>query len=448
MRFILEQSDATLTAHSGLALIGLLLEKTRLRARLDQTLVPACPNPDISHADVVATYLGLLAQGKSDFEDIEPFRDDAFFAHALGCEHIPSAPTLRQRFDAAPHAEWETIIREEVVSLLRRTKAHLTPSHSKLLPLDVDVSPFDNSDSKKEGVEFTYKKVMGYAPIFCYLGHEGYLVDLELRSGSTHSQKGTEAILQRAIASSRQIIGRRHLRLLLRQDAGNDDVDNIKLCIALNAKKDAPKVEWLIKRNLRKETPESWRDIALEHGVLEQPRPGKKVWHGSTTVEREGVAQPLRIVFCVTERTSSASGQLFLVPDLEVDTYWTSLREDPQAVIALYHEHGTMEQFHSEIKSELDLERLPSGKFATNSFVLHLGMLAYNMLRVLGQESLKVKEQPLRKVVKRRRVRTVIQNLITLAARVVTHARTLKLVFSHHSPWYDIFRYVSCAFST
>ena len=448
MRFDLEQSEANLTSHSGLALIGLLLEKTQLRARLNQTVVPTCPNPDIRHADVVASYLGLLAQGKSDFEDVEPFREDAFFAHALGCEHVPSAPTLRQRFDAAPHAEWEAILREEVVNLLRRTKAPLTPSHSKLLPLDVDVSPFDNSGSKKEGVALTYKKVPGYAPIFCYLGHEGYLVDLELRSGSTHSQKGTEAILTRAITSARQVIGRRHLRLLLRLDAGNDDVDNIKLCLALNAKNDASKVEWLIKRNLRKETLESWRDIALQQGALEQPRPGKKVWYGSIDVEREGVAQPLRIVFCVTERTSSAAGQLFLVPQLEVDTYWTSLREDPKTVIALYHEHGTMEQFHSEIKNELDLERLPSGKFATNSFVLHLGMLAYNMLRVLGQESLKVKEQPLRKVVKRRRMRTVIQNLITLAARVVKHARTFKLVFGHHSPWYDIFRYVYCAFST
>ena len=448
MRFKLEQSDATLTAHSGLALIGLLLEKTQLRARLNQTLVPTCPNPEIGHADVVASYLGLLAQGKSDFEDIEPFREDAFFAQALACERVPSAPTLRQRFDAAPHGEWEGILREEVVSLLRRTKAHLTPSHSKLLPLDVDVAPFDNSDSKKEGVALTYKKVPGYAPIFCYLGREGYLVDLELRSGNTHSQKGTEAVLKRAIAASRQIIGRRHLRLLLRLDAGNDDLDNIQVCIEANAAQDAPKVEWLIKRNLRKETLENWHEIAMQHGVLEQPRAGKKIWRGSIEVSREGIAQPLRIVFCVTERSHSASGQIFLVPQLEVDTYWTSLRDDARTIIALYHEHGTMEQFHSEIKSELDLERLPSGKFATNSFVLHAGMLAYNMLRVLGQESLKVTEQPLRKIVKRRRLRTVIQNLITLATRIVQHARSHKLVFSWHAPWYDIFRYVYHAFST
>jgi hypothetical protein len=47
--------------------------------------------------------------------------------------------------------------------------------------LDVDVSPFDNSNTKKEGVSWTYKKVDGYAPIFAYLGEEGYLVHCELR---------------------------------------------------------------------------------------------------------------------------------------------------------------------------------------------------------------------------------------------------------------------------
>ena len=50
---------------------------------------------------------------------------------------------------------------------------------------------------------------------------------------------------------------------------------------------------------------------------------------------------------------------------------------DAQAVIALYADHGTHEQFHAETKTDLDLERLPSGKFATNDLVLTLGAMAY-----------------------------------------------------------------------
>lgn len=438
MHFILEQSDESLTTHSGLSLIGLLVNKVKLCPRLNATIFAELKNPEISHADIVVSYLGLLAQGKSDFEHIEPFRADNFFAMALGCQHVPSAPTLRQRLDAAPHQDWETILREETVAVLQKANVKLTPTRDDLVPLDADVSPFDNSDSHKEGVAMTYAKVPGYAPIFFYLGQEGYLIDLELRHGNVHSQNGTAPLLKRAITSARQLT---KAHLLVRLDAGNDSLENIQVCV------DAPDVDYLIKRNLRQETKEQWFQIAQQHGQLEQPRPGKKVWTGSVMVDREGFEHQLRIVFEVIERTISKTGQALLIPELEVATYWTSLADDQATIFALYHEHGTMEQFHSEIKSELDLERLPSGKFATNSLVLHIGMLAYNLLRLIGQESLNAATQPLRKKVKRRRLRTVIQNLITLATRVVHHARSWKLAFGQYSPWYPVFRHVYLAFS-
>jgi hypothetical protein len=438
MRFILEQSDESLTTHSGLALVGLLLNKVQLGSRLNDTIFAELKNPEISHAEVVVSYLGLLAQGKSDFEHIEPFRQDGFFAMALGCQHVPSAPTLRQRLDAAPHQEWETILREEAIAVLQKAKVKLTPTQCDLVPLDADVSPFDNSDSHKEGVAMTYAKVPGYAPIFFYVGQEGYLLDLELRHGSVHSQNGTAPLLKRAIASARKLTP---ARLLVRLDAGNDSLENIQVCDA------EPASDYLIKRNLRQETKEHWLQIAQAHGELEQPRAGKKVWTGSVMVDREGFDHQLRVVFEVIERTIDKTGQTLLMPELEVATYWTSLTYDAKTIFALYREHGTMEQFHSEIKSELDLERLPSGKFATNSLVLHIGMLAYNLLRVIGQESLNAATQPLRKKVKRRRVRTVIQNLITLATRVVHHARSWKLAFGGYSPWYPVYRHVYLAFS-
>lgn len=44
--------------------------------------------------------MGLLCQGKSDFDAIERFRQDRFFRDALGLRAVPSSPTLRQRMDA------------------------------------------------------------------------------------------------------------------------------------------------------------------------------------------------------------------------------------------------------------------------------------------------------------------------------------------------------------
>ncbi|MDM8556494.1 IS1380 family transposase, partial [Desulfococcaceae bacterium HSG7] len=74
------------------------------------------------------------------------------------------------------------------------------------------------------------------------------------------------------------------------------------------------------------------------------------------------------------------------------------------------------------------LERLPSGRFDSDSLILHLGMLTYNMLRAIGQISIQESDLPetpgnRRKKVKRRRIRTVIQDLMYMAGRLVTSGR-------------------------
>ena len=180
---------------------------------------------------------------------------------------------------------------------------------------------------------------------------------------------------------------------------------------------------------------------------MEEPRPGKQVWLGEQYIKRPGIKEPLRLVFSVTLRTMEADGQALLIPRVEVETYWTSLSDDAATVVSLYRAHGTSEQFHSELKTDLDLERLPSGKLQTNELVLLLGMVAYNLLRMIGQESLQEADAPIRKQVSRRRVRSVMQDFVYLACRLVRHARRWTLSFGRHCPWLTTWRRVYLRFA-
>ena len=439
MKFVIEQSNENLTPHSGLALVGALLDKTNLKKRLNQTKIVGVANPSISHWEVITSYVGLLCQGKNDFDHIEPFREDNFFALALGLNTTPSSPTLRQRIDAgATNDLWSQVIPEESVELIKSSNAPLTPivldGNRKYLPVDTDVSPFDNSKTKKEAVSRTYKGYDGYAPIFAYLGQEGYCIGAELRPGKDHCQKGTVDFLRKVINNARRITNQ---PLLMRLDSGNDSADNLSLFEA-----EQTKVDYIIKRNLRRESSEMWLNIAEEQGTKYIEREGKTVYTGSTMKKPKGFDTPVRIAYKVVERTVLANGQILLVPDVTVDTYWVSLPDPADTVIGLYHEHGTSEQFHSEFKTDLDLERLPSGKFATNALILLLGMLSYNILRIIGQLTVELDQSvvPLRKKAHRRRLRTVIQNLITIASRLVYHARQYKLRFGRFSPWLNTFK--------
>ena len=106
--------------------------------------------------------------------------------------------------------------------------------------------------------------------------------------------------------------------------------------------------------------------------------------------------------------------------------YYTSLLDSDADIIKLYHNHAICEQFHSEIKTDMDMERMPSGKFDTNALILKLSMIAYNVLRIIGTEAMKKNDMPVRhKTIKRRRIRTVIERLMLIAGHLTTHARII-----------------------
>ena len=97
-QLIVKQLDYDLTPVAGLALAGRCLKVLQpVLGRLDAEL-PV--KSGVAYSDIVRSYVGLLVQGKSDFDAIENFRGDAFFKQTLGIGLLPYSPTLRRRMDA------------------------------------------------------------------------------------------------------------------------------------------------------------------------------------------------------------------------------------------------------------------------------------------------------------------------------------------------------------
>ena len=437
-QFIIAESEADFTSHAGLGLIGMALERYTALAT-DATAVAPLRSDGIGHRDMLSSYVAMLCLGKSDFEAINGFREDEFFHEALGLKQVPSEGAFRQRMDA--HADASRGVAEHAaVAFVRNVGAPVTPLDNGLVPLDCDVTPFDNSRTDKEGVSRTYKGTDGFAPMAAYLGQEGWCLELEMREGSQHCQKGTPELLDRVLVRAQSLTER---GLLLRLDSGNDAIDNIAVVEAHNEQHpDALPVRYIIKWNPRQESPEQWLAYAEDHAEWVEPRPGKRVATFDVIVDREHAdyAYSLRRVMRVVERTIDKHGQQLLIPEIEIEGWWTSLWTDPEDIIALYADHGTSEQFHSEFKTDLDIERLPSGKFATNALVLACAQLAYNILRWIGLSALLGPDAPVRHKAKRRRLRTVMQELMYLAARLIRTGRRLKLSFGWGCPALRAFR--------
>lgn len=449
-RFQLKQGTELFTDQAGLSLVGMALEKF---AGVRKTLDKALPKRSgLSIGEIVLAYVGLLSQGKSDFDAIENHREDGFFADALGISGVPAASTLRMQMDAQAE-KLLPLVDELSVTLLKKSGATITPLPCGLVPLDIDVFGMDNSRTKKEGVSRTYGGYDGYVPIACYTGQEGHCVGLELREGVQHSAKETEYTLERALPRVMELT---ELGILARLDSGFHSarlMHEIESASALRIAAGGEAVHFLIKGNPRGMSLQALHADRVEtQAIACLPRDGKRVWIWETqeTCRHEKRAFSHRRIHRLIERTLKADGQTLLVPELEYDFWETTLPAShrPIQVIRLYEDHGTHEQFHSEFKSDLDLERLPSGKFATNDLILSLSMLAYNVLRLIGQSALLSEDAPVRHKAKRRRLKTVIQEIINVSAKVVVHARRHILNFGRHCPAFAVFQRLHGQWST
>lgn len=435
-RFRLEQSKTEIyTAQAGLALVGHAVNKFTDLVKQARTVPKRHGIPNI---DLIRTFTGLLCLGKSDFEAVENARQDPFFKAALGIKQMPSSARLRQRFDEDARA-LIPLLDAASVTFLSRSDAPITALSTGHVALDMDVFPMDNSNTKKEGVSYTYKGHDGYAPMAAYLGAEGWCLACELREGSQHAQKEFVYVLERVVPRARQLTS---APLLVRLDSAHDAGVNRRWFEQQAA------VDYLIKWNPRSDTAENWLERFEKHGVWTTPREGKRIGIFSDSVEEhtgeldsEGtsVSRQIRRIMRLIERTIDRNGQALLLPQYTLEGWWTSLDEDTasdEEIIALYKDHATAEQFHSEFKTDLDIERLPSGKFDTNDLVLAHATLAYNILRWIGLRGLLGADAPVRHAAKRRRLRTVMQELMYMAGRMIVSGRQQVLRFSAYCRGY------------
>ncbi len=430
-RFIIEQSNEEFyTSHSGLALVGLCINRYSGLSRILGRKMGK-NNNIISHCDLLRCYTGLLCLGKSDYEAVASMRGDDYFKSSLGIDKMASPECLRQRFDQDADY-YREVVEKSSLQFLKKADVPLTPIDTGHIPLDVDLFPMDNSGTKKEGVSYTYKGYDGYGSMTAYLALEGWCLEAELRPGSQHSQDGFIAFMQRVLGKARTLTKK---KLLVRLDSAHDAVETRVLL------KESEKVSYIIKWNPRREDTSDLYKKAFAKGQVSEPREGKRVALLSVRKGQHynGKTYFFTKVIRVTERTRDKHGQLLLVPDIIIEGWWTNLGLPMEKIISLYNNHAHSEQFHSEFKSDLDLERLPSGKFATNALVMALGAFAYNILRFIGQLGLLGDKSPVRHPDRRRRIKTVIQELIYLAGRLISSAHRLRLRFGRHCPAFPVF---------
>ena len=216
--------------------------------------------------------------------------------------------------------------------------------------------------------------------------------------------------------------------------------DDIKLLFPLQR---ADNTYFIIKRNPRKKTKEMYLEEAKEMCKEPSiPRFGLEIYRYEKTVEREfsKEKQLFREVTIVKSEEYDEYFQRNLLPKITLESFWVKLDADIKMVAKLYHDQGTMEQYHSEFKTDLRLERLPSQKFLCNETILQMGEIAFNLLRNIGDQMLNFDEIPKKKKRGMRlKINTVIQNLMYMAGHFIRRKTEAVLKIYRKNAWQTSF---------
>lgn len=253
----------------------------------------------------------------------------------------------------------------------------------KLIILNIDTMPMNNDDAlKREGVEPTYKKVKGFAPLQLTWGR--YIIDAVFRGGSKHSNHSDTAMkmVRHVVKKIRKEYDKQAL-ILLRCDSGFFDQKNMEAFEALGiAYIIGGKVYNDIKEIARETPTDCWENYVY----------GRQEWKYIELGNRRNSWNTFRRMFYSLYCTND-DGQVSMDFDRPDTVMYTNLGVDLEltaaflaasldhyltgsGVIRCYHDRGSDELVHRGLK-DFGTEKLPFKLFTPNAAYYYTMLVSY-----------------------------------------------------------------------
>lgn len=445
-----EARSERLTNTPGAILLREMLDKLGmvpwLGARLSDPRRPELITYPLS--ELLRTRLLLLALGYSDQDDADFLRDDPSLLvsvsdrRGLGPlssgrtegspsreknppvpQHLASQPTMSRLVEMLSSEPQRAVLREGLLESAARRNELMRGARMRYITVDVDSFPIEVHAHQPGSAYNGHYGARIYHPLVATLGETGDLLDLTLREGAVHTAHGAVDFIVPLLSRVEKKLGQ---VAAVRIDAGFPDEE---LLSALEERR-TPYVARL--RN----NPALDR-LAEPH--LRRPPGRRPASERSWTVEMSYQAQswsrPRRVVLVVLDRP----GELFL-HFFWLVTNWTAEQVSGDELLSTYRQRGSAEGFMGELVNAIgpvlsatarpkshyrgasvEGPSLPADGFAHNEVTLLLCGLAYNLMHAARMLVEAETGQGMS-------LKTLRQRVLTVASRVVLHARRATLV--------------------
>lgn len=364
--FKLERTDATLTAHGGLALLAEFNHGVGVCGLTDRYLPGPGSNRGYAPSVFVDRLILMLQAGGRSLEDLRALRREAGLLRLLDRAALPDPDTLGDwlRRMGDPQTEYAGLVglgqvRDTVNARLLRRDGHETYT------LDVDATLIEGA---KRDAHWSYLGVRGSMPLLGFLFETPVCLVDEFREGNVSPGAGQLEFYRQC--RTRMPVGKRLARY--RADSASYQAERINAL-------ETDQMRWAITAD---------PDVAVKAVIAgvpteawQEPEPGCGDQVADTVHTMQATTAAFRLSI---KREARPQGELF---DQVTGPYayhvvasnWPGEEKTAHEVLAWHNQRGQAENFHKELKHGLGLEQLPCGDSGANAVFFRIGVLAYNL---------------------------------------------------------------------
>ncbi len=367
--------DQQLTSFSGLILFQLLFIRLQLIERLRRCFRHLTVGPIFGHAKIVLLLVIHMLLGYRELRDIRYYCDDPLVKRTLGLQRLPDVATISRSLAGADKQsvlQLHQLLRELVLDrLMVMAVGRIT--------LDFDGSVLGTRrQAEGAAIGFNRKKKgqRSYYPLFCTIAQTAQVFDILHRSGNVHDSNGAEAFILQCI---------RHIREVLPGIAIEVRMDSAFFSDTIVRMLDREKVQYtisvpferLVELKQRIESRHRWYWLNHECTYFQahwKPKSWKfrhRFLFIRTAVKKQRKG-PVQLDLFVPHQTG-----------FEFKVILTNKRLSAKKVLAYHNGRGSQEGVFAELKSDNQLDYVPTRTWVGNQIYLLSTVLAHNLAREL-----------------------------------------------------------------
>jgi hypothetical protein len=405
--------DQRLTSFAGLIVFQSLFNRLGLKGQLTGCFRHLKVSPIFGHGLTVLVLIVHLLLGYRRLQDMRYYQDDPMVRRLLGLERLPDVATVSRTLAGMDNRSVGKLRRLNRQQVLRR----LSALSLARITLDFDGSVLSSGRfAEGTAVGFNRKKKgqRSYYPLFCTLAQTGQVLDVWHRPGNVHDSNGAKTFILECIREIRAILPRAAIEVRMDSAFFSDDIVGMLHAQGVEFTISVP-FERFTELKGMVEGRKRWRRLNDRCDFFES-RWKPKSWGAKQrfvfirTRNRKQYKEPVQL-------------DLFIPHEYGYDfkVIVTNKRLGARKVLSYHNGRGAQEGIFAELKSQTQMDYIPTRRQAGNRVFVLAAMLAHN----LNREMQMMAAEPQRNTTERRAPLWQFEQLGTLRRKLIQRAGRL-----------------------